>query len=205
MQNTPKPLDVNLNEGMSRISPYQTYNSGVDTRSGSMAARDEYSQRVMIGTHIKDGVPFYGMKVSKPGYDVLTASDSELIFNSNQNIYKIVSVGTVVMPTYTVTRSAGWKLSSVAIPPNAVVTHNVGGVPVVFAFIKVTGGGGPTRLVLPYTDAGVVGTAAYFHTVSIAVNGTSLEIGESHLTNGDVGVMTGGGFTVEYWILQETS
>ena len=153
----------------------------------------------------KDSTGAYSMKVAKPGYDAFNASDANLIFNSNQNVLKVVTTGSVVLPTYTVTSGAGWAVSSVAIPPNAVVAHNIGGAPMVFAFMQVTGPGGATLLALPSTDSGLVGTAYYSTHTYFAINGTYMEIGQSTITNGNVGTMTAGGQTIVYWILQESA
>lgn len=49
-------------------------------------------RRVLLGKG-KDG--FYGMKVSPDGTDVTTAADDELIFNSNQNVFKVLRTGVV--------------------------------------------------------------------------------------------------------------
>lgn len=146
----------------------------------------------------------FNMKISKPTKDVLSVGDVDLIFNSQHNLFKIIQTGSIVMPTYSVTSTTGWRSSSVAFPPNAVVAHNLGVVPVVLAFLRVTGPGGPTSLVLPYTDFGIIGTAAYFHTISMAVDATYLQFGESTITNGSVGTLTHGGGTIDYYILQET-
>lgn len=71
------------------------------------------------------------LKVSPPGVDATTAGDDELLFNSTQNVLKVVASGTVNFtpsnsgfPNYTVT--SGRKTGPV-------VTHNLGFVPLVKA------------------------------------------------------------------------
>jgi hypothetical protein len=71
---------------------------------------------------------FYGLKVSKPGIDVYTAPDSDLIFNSSQNVFKIVQSGTVDIVT-----GAGEA-------NDVTVTHNLGYAPVVIAYLQLTDG-----------------------------------------------------------------
>ena len=160
-----------------------------------------------IPSLIIDSDPINGfeMKISKLGIDVTSATNDQLIFNSSQNVLKVVSTGTVTLPTYNVTSGAGWASSSVAIPPNAVVTHNLGGIPMAFVFMKVTGPGGPTLLALPNTNSGLIGSAYYSTRTDFAINGTNLEIGQYTITNGNVGTLVQGGQTIEYWIMQESA
>lgn len=47
------------------------------------------TQRILFGEGQNQ---FYGMKVSQSGYDVGSATDAQLIFNSNQNVFKIVKI-----------------------------------------------------------------------------------------------------------------
>lgn len=54
--------------------------------------KDDTGVRRILSGKGKDG--FYGLKVSKPTFDVYEASDDELILNSDQNNFKIVDDGT---------------------------------------------------------------------------------------------------------------
>lgn len=55
---------------------------------------DTGTRRVLLGRGA-DG--FYGLKVSKAGFDVYTASDDELSYNSSQNTLKVVLDGTATV------------------------------------------------------------------------------------------------------------
>lgn len=68
------------------------------------------------------------VKISKPGFDVLTATDDELIFNSNQNIFKIVDTGTI-----SVTKSSAQLASEVS------VSHGLGYIPAYLGYVFSTG------------------------------------------------------------------
>lgn len=147
-----------------------------------------------------------GIKLSQEGVDVLTATSDQLIFSSDFNMFKIVGTGSVTLPVYSITSAAGWTTSSSGIPPSASVAHGQDRIPLVFAFLRTTGPGGATSLVLPYTDFGIISGAAYFHTISLAVDDTNLSFNEVTLTNGAVGGgLTNGGGTIDYWILAETA
>lgn len=54
---------------------------------------DAGTRRVLLGKGLND---FYGLKVSPEGQDVYDATDDQLIFNSDQNVFKIVDKITIV-------------------------------------------------------------------------------------------------------------
>jgi hypothetical protein len=55
---------------------------------------DTGTRRVLLGRG-KNG--FYGLKVSQPGVDVYDAEDNQLVFNSQQNVFKIVASDTTTI------------------------------------------------------------------------------------------------------------
>jgi hypothetical protein len=82
--------------------------------------KDAKDRRVLLGRGKDD---FYGLKVSKPGFDVYSASDDNLIFNSNNNVFKILEKRTV-----TLVKSASTDGVEV------IETHTYDFNPIVFAF-----------------------------------------------------------------------
>ena len=76
----------------------------------------------------------YGLKVSRPGYDVLTASDVQLAFSSKFNYFKIVTTGVVSL---SVDSGAGFFTQNIA--------HGLSFVPVAFCYILATGGTAPNK------------------------------------------------------------
>ena len=83
-------------DGTTAITNKQDASSGayVSTRDASVKVNDGTVNRVSLGL-LSDGS--YGLKVSPENVDVLTADDSELIFNSSQNVFKIVLTDTVTL------------------------------------------------------------------------------------------------------------
>jgi hypothetical protein len=77
---------------------------------------------------LADGVQFV-MKVSQDGFSVLTASDDDLIFNSDNNLFKVVATGTI---SGTLPASTGFISIQSA--------HGLGYAPAIMAFIPVGGG-----------------------------------------------------------------
>lgn len=127
----------------------------------------------------------FGFKVAEDGVDVLTASDDQLLFNSEQNVFKIVKTGTVSVD---------------AVSPGSstytTVTHNLGYVPAAVAYADVDG----IYAALPYTTINtstgtVAGSIQYIITSSTIV---------FFSTSSSVGV----GFTeldIRYYLLRETA
>lgn len=95
---------------------------------------DAGDRRVLLG---KGANGFYGLKVSKPGFDVFTATDDDLIFNSDQNSFKIVSIVDITIPEFT----------TLTVPVNQVgydtaetsVAHGLSSIPAFLAFILTSG------------------------------------------------------------------
>ncbi len=67
------------------------------------------------------GAKLWGFKVAQPGVDVTTASDNQLIFNSQQDVFKIV-----VSDVTSVTIPNGYSAGSVY---TTTVQHNLGYIP----------------------------------------------------------------------------
>lgn len=87
-------------------------------------------RRVLLG---KGANGFYGLKVSKPTFDVFDASDSELIFNSNQNVLKVLASGTTVL-TPTNTGAPNYTISTGGYFQSVTFENPDGGTPGVIAF-----------------------------------------------------------------------
>lgn len=108
-----------------------------DPTNQRIVVNDNTNNRVAFG-RIGTGVNDWGLKVSKPGYDVGNATNDQLIFNSSQNVFKIVQTGSVTIPSCTVTTAATSYGSNAAA---ASITHNLGYVPILLAFINDGGSG----------------------------------------------------------------
>lgn len=87
-------------------------------------------RRVLLGKG-KNG--FYGLKVSQEGIDVYDASDDDLVFNSSQNVFKIVGEATLTTGTVAGTATAGQVSLTVDL---TALTHGLGYTPAVFGYIQ---------------------------------------------------------------------
>ncbi len=85
---------------------------------------DTGTRRVLLG---KGADGFYGVKVSQEGNDVYDAADENLVFNSDNNLFKIHSVAeaTLSVPN-------PWPATNTQ---TATVAHNLGYTPAVMAFV----------------------------------------------------------------------
>lgn len=111
--------------------------------------------RVLIG-FLKGGFGSkeIGLKVSKDSYDVKTATDDQLVFNSSQNVFKIVTTGTtsLTLPSLTLS-SVGMQSSNV----NITIAHNLGYVP---AALVYSGDVATNFQMLPRVDRGTSSSRA---------------------------------------------
>lgn len=82
---------------------------------------------------LANGTDFY-LKISESGIDVLNATDDQLIFNSNNNLFKIVDSGVATVSLTGVSNGA-----SVSGSDN--VPHSLGYEPLVLAWSITTSGG----------------------------------------------------------------
>jgi hypothetical protein len=160
---------------------------------------DTTNSRMLEGL-LPDGT--YGLWVSKPGFDVSTSTPSQRIFDSNRDIFNIVSTATA---TVTVPNS---------IVSNAVVTttvaHGLSVVPAFMAFVSVpvyggfVGAGQLTNL--PGLVIGTIGSSAgqIFLIGSVRVDSTNIYF---DVTNPTANTLTGlaGVWSFKYYILQETA
>lgn len=145
----------------------------------------------------------FGLKVAKEGYDVLTATDDQLVFNSEQNTFKISKTGTATLvgstnisngTTQTVTVPHGLSTTPAMVvyanAPNGSISGFQGGngimnLPIMYA-LPAAGGGLPWFWIQARVDA----TNIYFDLV--CVGGTA----------NNLATFT---WTFTYYLLQETA
>lgn len=150
------------------------------------------------------------LKVSQPGVEVATASNDQLIFNSAQDIFKIIQTGDGTIPE--VITSSG-VLNSIVLP------HGLSFIPIAFIYINPEVGfvvngdlifAGNYSL-LPYT-AGFVGSTYLGNAPSVdstiqiwpGVDATNIYIGYSYSVGGD-GSQIFPAIPYKYYLLQESA
>lgn len=136
------------------------------------------------------------IKIAKPGFNADTASDDELIFNSSQDIFKIAYKGTTTINVPDTSSNTYFST----------ITHNLGYVPYVIAFVKPAFGGSTIDEYQPMP---------YMPTTHSATLGNALVILEACQVSAtsptqvtfsvSVGVDDNrGDWIIEYYLLQES-
>jgi len=158
---------------------------------------DTGTRRVLIG---KGADGFNGIRVSKAGVDVYTASSQDLLLDSDSpSIFNSVTEGTLVIPTLVISApGAGNYSSSVA---SAQVAHGLGYVPGVFAF-ALSGG---SYFPLPFSETFGSGTAGRWLSLTVGTDGTNVYGNLQVCITGGTGYNAGGTTTVKYFLLQEAA
>lgn len=162
---------------------------------------DNTNPRILEGK-LPDGS--YGLWVSKPGNDVTSSSaaiNNQLIFNSNQDIFKIVGSGTL-----------SWTLSNTAnvVPAGTqtnTITHNLGFQPSALVYFSAPTTANTTILSpMPYTDFFSSGAnkGLLFSDTRYFINTTQLIFQVINLVGSDYSpnVPT---WNIKYYLLQETA
>lgn len=145
----------------------------------------------------------FNMRIAKDGYDARTASDSNLIFNSDNNVFKIVATGTAsITPASSI--SGGTKTT-------ATVAHNLGFKPAYLAYVTnpdLTGVGyiSPGLTTIPSTIY-ITDSGACILVSTARVDEINIYFDLTYLAGG-FGAATGlNAYTwnYKYYLLQETA
>ena len=145
----------------------------------------------------------FAMKVSKPTFDVLTATDDELIFNSNQNTFKISDTLTGNIPTANLSTNNTQAQTNLVTP----IPHGITGrIPAFLAYVQLSGA---TYCLMPYTATDIFGSVINnraTRSYSATADGTNiyiiLQATQVTTTNTTIAY---GGEPVKIYILQETA
>lgn len=144
---------------------------------------DTGTRRVLLG---KGADGFYGLKVSKVGEDVYDAGNDDLIFNSSQNVFKIVSSGT-----------ASIAFAADGTTETTTIAHGLGYKPIVFAFINQSG----ISQTLPHVGVYIGGANAgkTYQIISWGVDSTNVYFYNQSQLQGTASP------DITYYLLQETA
>lgn len=170
-----------------------TTSSGESTEALNGKLNFEQSKNRIVGRDadnlirlliLADGANFV-MKVAKEGFDATNASDDELIFNSDQNVLKVVDSGSAVVAA----GGAGTIRTTT-------IDHDLGFVPAVIAYQN----DGTSYFQLPYTAINITGGTVNVH-MSYVVTATQITF---YVHNSSVSPGTSA-LTVKYYLLQESA
>lgn len=160
----------------------------IESENRTKIIKDENgNERIILGRYSNGK---YGMKVSPAGINVQDATDDELIFNSDNNIFKIVQKGTTTLASP----------NSIGSSTFVNVPFTLGTKPIVFAFVAFSAGG--TRFPMPYIEPIIIGANAGKVSHQVAY-----EVITDNITFfwRDITVATNLTAHITYYILQETA
>ena len=141
------------------------------------------------------------LKIAKSGYDVTSALNDQLIFNSSQNIFKIVSSGTAITTNATATAAAANFASG---STTVTIAHGLSFIPTVIAFIQDTDYTPNRFRSLPWTTyANVSGTVCNWITYSVDADASNIYLLSSCVATG--GTANTGNKTIKFFLLQESA
>ena len=128
------------------------------------------------------------VKIAKEGYDAATAPDDKLIFNSNQNVLKVVDSDTV-----TISAIAGQGTVSE-------IYHNLGFTPMVIATVKSPLMPGNNRAMCPYLSSPWLSTGSMAQIINVTESLLQFEVQLGASATGSVG-----DWEFRYYLLQESA
>lgn len=231
---------ITLNDGALNVNDSST-GSNIQAQSGNITYFDSTGNLVVqegllpdnaTGIRIVDkqqiGLAQFGrfkdgttaLKIAKPNIEVATARNDQLVFNSAQDILKVVQTGTATVPSSgAIAPSSNSELTLVTVVP-----HNLGFVPIVQIYASLatflyTGGlfsTLPSYAPLPILEAGSIlytppnnvqtGTSSFIsYYLWYAVDNTNLYIQTFFATSSGTGTVTSGTVPIKYYLLQETA
>lgn len=109
----------------------------------------------------------YGIKISKPGYDVKTATDNQLVFSSKFDTFRVHSTGTGSFTADGTTKTA-------------TIAHSLGYTPAFMVFSEVHAGfGNPTTgdfYMAPHSPPASIGGSLVTDTIIASIDSSNLYI-----------------------------
>lgn len=177
-------------------------NSIIRDISGSQRTQifkdDSGVRRVLLGKGLNG---FYGLKVSEEGTDVYDAADADLVFNSNDNVFKIVNSGFIESPALTIADPGAGNFASNTVYTGG-IAHGLAYAPVVLGF---TADGGYYKILpLVGSTAGSL-TSAYWQELFVVADSTNVYIGYHVMVQGQGITAPAGLYNVKYFLLRETA
>lgn len=149
------------------------------------------------------------VKIAKPGFDAKTASAANLIFNSNQDTFKIVATGTLNLPSQSFTTTSNtYGTGGLSWPLSVSAPHNLTFIPTVLGFYN--NGGIYTPLQFIYMAA-VSSSPSYFaqFTINVATDDVNVYASATafgyNVAAASGGTVTFSGASIKYYLLQETA
>jgi hypothetical protein len=190
----PKPNSNDEQKNPMAHGTTQNHNAGEEAEADGLKfkerqilAKQDGDNKAVFG--FLESTNAFGLKVAKEGYDVLTAADENLVFNSEQNVFKIVATAAT-----SITALAPVNSATVA------VTHNLGFTPTIIAYVNNAGQYVPIPFTIWSASAASKGQAELALFIN-TVNSTQIVF---QLDNYNA-LFTGTVYPIKYYVVQETA
>lgn len=171
----------------------------VDSVNSRIGVQQSSTPQILMGKHPKFGQGFF---VSKSGINVVSNTDpNQFIFNSSQDVFKIVGTGTLTGLTASGTGSAG-VYTLFGGSGISQVAHGLSFIPSIVAYLNINNGS--TYFPLPYTALNNVGAGPSWTSYYAYADNTNVYIDTRILVFGAVSVAAAP-ISVKYYLLQETA
>lgn len=161
---------------------------------------DNTTNRVLIG--YQQVLQQWGMFVSQPGIDVTTATAAQLIFNSQQDVFKVVQSGILVPSSDFTTSDPGtgkWGSDSTTLVQ---VAHNLDFTPSLQSFIL--GGGGAYGIMPVQTFFSPISSEAHWYTFSTFVDSAFVYLELSTMDFNAPQTVAASALQFKYYLFQES-
>lgn len=150
---------------------------------------------------LADGNDFV-MKVAPPGMNATTADNEDLIFNSSQNVLKVVQSGTLSLTQATIADPGAGNYASDT-GTLGTVNHNLGYVPAFLAYVESATG---VRTSLPFTFQDTISsTQARWNSYYASATTTQFFVGYRRVVIGTSSATFAPPVEVKYFLLQESA
>jgi hypothetical protein len=194
----PTNLDPNQDHAQQLAFINQNFQSLANALN-PLIVSDGTTNRIILGKQ-NDGT--YGLRVSQAGIDVGTATNSQLIFNSDQNIFKIALSGTATLTVPNPVPASTTYTTTIA--------HGLGIVPASLCFVNLPSSVAVTlpgqNTPLPYYNVANGGGTTTITSFMILTRVDSTNLYIDWKSNYAVGLAdVDGDYIFKYYLLQETA
>lgn len=144
----------------------------------------------------------FAMKISKEGFDALTAAGKDLVFNSSQNVLKVIDSGTLPLTQATIVSPGAGNFASDT-GNLGVYSHNLGYTPAFLAYIEFSSG---IRSCLPLTVQDTLSTGeARWNTYMANATTTHFFVSYRRIVYGMGSATFALPVSVKFFLLQESA
>lgn len=195
----PRQVSTGVSRGVQQLGTPNIYvDSGSNQIIVSKTDNQVTTNQVLMGNQPTFGEGFF---VTKPGIDVAQANSTEdFVFNSNQNVFKIVKSGTLRSPALSLSDPGVGVFDTTAAASS--VPHDLGYIPAIISYVFQPG---QTYEPMPFNSSNGAGNAARWYTMTSVVSVVEVYFRIEALVFHQSFSIAEGDFTMKYYLLQETA